>query len=97
MDADCYGPLDGVTQFGHYEDAVWSFANGQTVSSSWDGSESKSAATVTVSEPSGQTWENIPAGGLWPVPPAGRGLGYLQSPPSSTETSTCAAAEIVRL
>jgi endo-1,4-beta-xylanase len=44
---------------------TWSFANGQTVSSSWNGTESQSGANVTVSEQSGQTWENIPAGGTY--------------------------------
>jgi glucuronoarabinoxylan endo-1,4-beta-xylanase len=44
---------------------TWSFANGQTISSSWNGTEAQSGATVTVSEQSGQTWENIPAGGTY--------------------------------
>jgi len=44
---------------------TWSFANGQTISTSWNGTESQSGATVTVSEQSGQTWENIPAGGTY--------------------------------
>jgi len=43
----------------------WSFANGQTISSSWNGTVAQSGATVTVSEQSGQTWENIPAGGSY--------------------------------
>jgi mannan endo-1,4-beta-mannosidase len=44
---------------------TWSFANGQTISSSWNGTEAQSGANVTVSEQSGQTWENIPAGGTY--------------------------------
>ena len=44
---------------------TWSFANGQTISSSWNGTASQSGANVTVSEQSGQTWENIPAGGSY--------------------------------
>jgi hypothetical protein len=44
---------------------TWSFANGQTISSSWNGAVSQSGASVTVSEQSGQTWENIPAGGSY--------------------------------
>lgn len=43
----------------------WTFANGQTISSSWNGTESQSGAKVTVSEQSGQSWENIPAGGSY--------------------------------
>lgn len=44
---------------------TWSFANGQTISSSWNGTVSQSGANVTVSEQAGQTWENIPAGGSY--------------------------------
>lgn len=44
---------------------TWSFANGQTITSSWNGAVSQSGASVTVSEQSGQTWENIPAGGSY--------------------------------
>jgi Cellulose binding domain len=44
---------------------TWSFANGQTISSSWNGTAVQSSANVTVSEQSGQTWENIPAGGTY--------------------------------
>jgi endo-1,4-beta-xylanase len=44
---------------------TWSFANGQTITSSWNGTVSQSGANVTVSEQSGQTWENIPAGGTY--------------------------------
>jgi endoglucanase len=44
---------------------TWTFANGQTISSSWNGTVSQSGANVTVSEQSGQTWENIPAGGSY--------------------------------
>ncbi len=44
---------------------TWSFANGQTITSSWNGAVSQSGANVTVSEQSGQTWENIPAGGTY--------------------------------
>ena len=44
---------------------TWTFANGQTISSSWNGTVSQSGANVKVSEQSGQTWENIPAGGSY--------------------------------
>jgi hypothetical protein len=44
---------------------TWTFANGQTVASSWNGAVSQSGANVTVSQQAGQTWENIPAGGSY--------------------------------
>jgi Glycosyl hydrolase family 12/Cellulose binding domain/Fibronectin type III domain len=44
---------------------TWTFANGQTIASSWNGTVSQSGDNVTVSEQSGQTWENIPAGGSY--------------------------------
>jgi hypothetical protein len=44
---------------------TWSFANGQTISSSWNGTAAQSGTNVTVSEQAGQTWENIPAGGSY--------------------------------
>jgi len=44
---------------------TWSFANGQKISSSWNGTVSQSGANVTVTEQSGQSWENIPAGGSY--------------------------------
>jgi len=44
---------------------TWSFANGQTIASSWNGAVSQSGANVTVSEQAGQSWENIPAGGSY--------------------------------
>jgi hypothetical protein len=44
---------------------TWTFANGQTIASSWNGAVSQSGANVTVSEQAGQTWENIPAGGSY--------------------------------
>jgi len=44
---------------------AWSFANGQTISSSWNGTATQSGANVAVSEQSGQAWENIPAGGTY--------------------------------
>jgi cellulose 1,4-beta-cellobiosidase len=44
---------------------TWTFANGQTISGSWNGSVSQSGANVTVSEQSGQSWENIPANGSY--------------------------------
>jgi endo-1,4-beta-xylanase len=44
---------------------TWSFANGQTISSSWNGAVAQSGANVTVSEQSGQSWQNIPAGGSY--------------------------------
>jgi endo-1,4-beta-xylanase len=43
----------------------WTFANGQTIANSWNGTVSQSGSSVTVSEQSGQTWENIPAGGSY--------------------------------
>jgi len=44
---------------------TWTFANGQTIASSWNGAVSQSGANVTVSEQAGQTWQNIPAGGTY--------------------------------
>ena len=44
---------------------TWSFANGQTISSSWNGTAAQSGANITVSEQAGQSWENIPAGGSY--------------------------------
>jgi glucuronoarabinoxylan endo-1,4-beta-xylanase len=44
---------------------TWTFANGQTIANSWNGAVSQSGANVTVSEQAGQTWENIPAGGIY--------------------------------
>jgi len=44
---------------------TWTFANGQTISNSWNGTVSQSGANVTVSEQSGETWENVPAGGSY--------------------------------
>jgi hypothetical protein len=44
---------------------TWSFANGQTIASSWNGAVAQSGANVTVSEQAGQSWENIPAGGSY--------------------------------
>jgi hypothetical protein len=44
---------------------TWTFANGQTIANSWNGAFSQSGANVTVSEQSGQTWENIPVGGSY--------------------------------
>ena len=44
---------------------TWSFANGQTIASSWNGTASQSGANITVSEQTGQTWQNIPAGGTY--------------------------------
>ncbi len=44
---------------------TWTFANGQTIASSWNGTESQSGANVTVSQQAGQTWESIPAGGSY--------------------------------
>ena len=44
---------------------TWSFANGQTIASSWNGTVSQNGAKVTVSEQSSQTWENIPANGSY--------------------------------
>ncbi len=44
---------------------TWGFANGQTISSSWNGTVAQSGANVTASEQSGQSWQNIPAGGSY--------------------------------
>jgi len=44
---------------------AWTFANGQTISGSWNGAVTQSGANVTVSEQSGQSWQNIPAGGSY--------------------------------
>jgi glucuronoarabinoxylan endo-1,4-beta-xylanase len=44
---------------------TWSFANGQNVTSSWNGSVSQNEADVTVSEQAEQAWEDIPAGGSY--------------------------------
>jgi glucuronoarabinoxylan endo-1,4-beta-xylanase len=43
----------------------WTFANGQTVASSWNGAVAQSGANVTVSEQAGQSWQNIPANGSY--------------------------------
>ena len=53
---------NGTTALSNWS-LTWSFANGQTIASSWNGTVSQSGANVTVTEQSGQTWENIPAGG----------------------------------
>jgi len=44
---------------------TWTFADGQTIANSWNGAVSQSGGNVTVSEQSGQTWENIPPGGTY--------------------------------
>ena len=44
---------------------TWTFANGQTISGSWNGTVTQSGANVTVSEQSGESWENVPAGGSY--------------------------------
>jgi len=44
---------------------TWTFANGQTIANSWNGTVSQSGSTVTVSEQAGQTWENIGPGGTY--------------------------------
>jgi len=44
---------------------TWTFANGQTISNSWNGTVTQSGASVTVSQQSGQTWQNIPTGGSY--------------------------------
>jgi cellulose 1,4-beta-cellobiosidase len=44
---------------------TWSFANGQTIANSWNGTVSQTGANVSVSQQSGQTWESIPAGGTY--------------------------------
>jgi endo-1,4-beta-xylanase len=43
----------------------WTFANGQTVASSWNGAVAQSGTNVTVSEQAGQSWQNIPANGSY--------------------------------
>ena len=43
----------------------WTFANGQTIASSWNGAVSQSGANVTVSEQAGQSWQDIPAAGSY--------------------------------
>ena len=55
---------NGTTTLSNWS-LTWTFANGQTISSSWNGTVSQSGANVKVSEQSGQTWENIPAGGSY--------------------------------
>ena len=55
---------NGTTTLSNWS-LTWTFANGQTISSSWNGAVSQSGANVKVSEQSGQTWENIPAGGRY--------------------------------
>jgi cellulose 1,4-beta-cellobiosidase len=55
---------NGTTALSNWS-LTWTFANGQTISGSWNGAVSQSGANVTVSEQSGQTWENIPAGGSY--------------------------------
>jgi glucuronoarabinoxylan endo-1,4-beta-xylanase len=44
---------------------TWSFANGQNITSSWNGAVSQNEADVTVSEQTEQAWEDIPAGGSY--------------------------------
>ena len=44
---------------------TWSFANGQTIANSWNGTVSQTGANVSVSQQSGQAWESIPAGGSY--------------------------------
>jgi len=44
---------------------TWSFANGQTIANSWNGTVSQTGANVSVSQQAGQTWESIPAGGSY--------------------------------
>jgi len=44
---------------------TWSFANGQTIANSWNGTVSQTGANVSVSQQAGQTWESIPAGGTY--------------------------------
>jgi hypothetical protein len=44
---------------------TWSFANGQTIANSWNGTVSQTGGNVSVSQQSGQTWESIPAGGSY--------------------------------
>ena len=44
---------------------TWSFANGQTIASSWNGAATQSGGNVTVSEQTGQSWEDIPPGGTY--------------------------------
>jgi cellulase/cellobiase CelA1 len=55
---------NGTTALSNWS-LTWTFANGQTISGSWNGAVTQSGANVTVSEQAGQTWENIPAGGTY--------------------------------
>jgi cellulose 1,4-beta-cellobiosidase len=55
---------NGTTALSNWS-LTWTFANGQTISGSWNGAVTQSGASVTVSEQAGQTWENIPAGGSY--------------------------------
>ncbi len=59
---------------------TWSFANGQKITSSWNGNASQSGANVTVTEQSGQSWQNIPAGGSY------SGFGFNASSSGTTNS-----------
>jgi cellulose 1,4-beta-cellobiosidase len=54
----------GVTTLSNWK-LTWSFANGQNITSSWNGAVSQNEADVTVSEQAEQAWEDIPAGGSY--------------------------------
>jgi hypothetical protein len=59
------GIKNGASSTLHAWSLTWSFANGQTIASSWNGVASQSGSNVTVSEQAGQTWEDIPPGGTY--------------------------------
>jgi cellulose 1,4-beta-cellobiosidase len=44
---------------------TWTFANGQTIANSWNGTATQVGANVSVSQQTGQTWQNIPPGGSY--------------------------------
>jgi len=54
----------GTTKLSNWK-LTWSFANGQNITSSWNGAVSQIDADVTVSEQPEQAWQDIPAGGSY--------------------------------
>jgi glucuronoarabinoxylan endo-1,4-beta-xylanase len=54
----------GTTTLSNWK-LTWSFANGQNITSSWNGAVSEIDADVTVSEQLEQAWQDIPAGGSY--------------------------------
>lgn len=59
------GIKNGASNTLHGWSLTWSFANGQTIASSWNGVAAQSGGNVTVSEQAGQPWEDIPPGGTY--------------------------------